>query len=568
MSDWLWRTVGSTTPKAFRIRRPLLPRARVMPVSIPGARNARRVGLERARATSVPVAEARRAVLRPGKPPGSIWVRAGLAALYRLTRHQLFPTFFSPGSLESRALMFLSEPDRKESQRILVGLAPGVLTESHESLYRVLCSANEGRVPRRFAWSSHPCADALRVRHLKRRPSFGEASRMTWYGALRWVGRRALDRDDLADGPENSRKCVALAVASAAGYRRAVELLPAWFPDGPSAKPSTKRWCSLLVMRAAIEEKRFTPETVPYLVPAVTAKLRPNDCVPLAAAFRSAVQERHEGGAVFFLAAIMTTAFRCALTNAAEETADCARHLPTWGRGAIGAEQMSVLSASLARLADATWNPWQEPVARRLQDIVRFDLEAIEQRLVALLGDARPPAFWFAFLDDAVLNASLFTLFGNTVSARIHLQRSQTPGSRGLQYRLESISRSGGDPESVWSLLERSIRGRADTVADLLRTPDPVVALGTPIWALNEGLGKIAPLALKEGRMRELSAVRALFHRQELRDRLAPFWILRKNELRSVLDALVWVGSGEPYPSEREWLEFLEVLAEEASHQC
>ena len=390
---------------------------------------------------------------------------------------------------------------------------------------------------------------------------------MTWYGALSWAGRRALARDDLIDVPANARKCVAIGVASAAGYRRAVELLPAWFPDGPPMKRAVRRWCSLLVMRAAVEEKRFIPEFLRYLVPPTTAKFRADDVLKLAAAFRSAVRERHEGGTVFLLGAVLTTAFRSALASAMEKNRSPADAFPGWGHGGIGAERVSVLSPVLERLAAAQWSPWQEPIAKQIKNAVRVDLDGVEKQLMAMLGEAAPPAFWFVYLDDALLNATLFTLFGNTLSARVHL-RVVNLSSRGLLHWMESASSGRNDTDSVWSHLEASLQGPGDAVADLLQTPDPTIVLGTPSWALNAGLGKIAPLALKDGRMKGLSAVRALLHRQELRERLEPFWILRKNEFRSVVNGLAWIGNGETHPSEPEWLEFLELLAEEALNPC
>ena len=583
MSDFLWQALGPTGIKALHAARPLVPRPRVDGVSLDLAPRARvkrgpMPSGARARARAFPGAVAKGAsefrdegfrrprTLRPESLPESLFGRAGLSSLYRVTRNQLSPVFFYPGSLESRALRFLSEPDPERSNRKLQRIGAGLLTKAHESLYRSLSSASEGRARRHLTWSRDPCADALRIRYLMSRPTASGVSEMAWYGALRWAGNRALDRNDLADVPEGARRCLALAVASAAGYRRAVELLPHWFPDGPPKEPVPRRWSALLVMRAAIEEKRFVPETVPYLVPSVTTKLRLRECVPVTAALRCAVRERHEGGTVFLLAAIMTMAFRCSLARAADGYG-FAVDLPAWGQGALSPEQVSVLSRRLPLLANRGWSPWRDPVAKRFQESLGIDLEGIDRLLIALLHDATPPSSWFLYLDDALLKAALFLLLGKTVSARLHLGGGY-PASTALNDRARIPDASRAGAEALWLLLEQSTQNRRDTVEDLLRTPDPNVILGTPIWAIENGLGKMAPLALQDGRMKGLSAVRALLQRGELRDRLAPYWILRKREVAGVIRGLLWVSSKNAYPSEEQWLEFLERLSEEALAEC
>jgi hypothetical protein len=115
------------------------------------------------------------------------------------------------------------------------------------------------------------------------------------------------------------------------------------------------------------------------------------------------------------------------------------------------------------------------------------------------------------------------------------------------------------------NFLESSPLGseRAKVYSALEGTPDPSVALGTPVWSLSDHLGDVASVFMRAGKGPALRSVRALLQRQDLKKIVRPYWLLSGRDKAGLVAAMKWAGGLEPYPDEEAWWEFLESQAQQ-----
>ena len=458
----------------------------------------------------------------------------------------------------SAFLKILTERTFEDAEVVARRLDCGSLSESHKALRRSLVDATSARSHRNVAWGEQTCVDALRLRfvgHLdwkvhEHRPPLDE---VVWIGALEWLGQRLVERGDAHRIPQRARRALAAAVASTSGYRRAFELVRACrgrktFPDR-----RTFGWTSLVALRCVFDGW-ILPDVVSFLIPpAATKKLRKRSpWLPLCLALRWAVEHRHQAGVVFLLSALMTTAFRRSLENAAVSK-DLEIELAPWGCGSLPrAESVQLVRDLTAR----GWRPWREAEAE-----TGLELSKLAALLQGVLGvESFEGAL--VFLDEHLLHAALFTLMGNTLSARVHLASSmRSPLTRPAS---DSIA-ANDDSSALWDFLERaSLGSEGDRIYTALEhTPDPNVALGTPVWAVANHLSEAAQASMRGGKSKAFRSVRSLLQRKDLLKTVEPYWLLGRRDKERLLTAMKWIGRHEPYPNEEAWWAFLESHAEQ-----
>jgi hypothetical protein len=91
--------------------------------------------------------------------------------------------------------------------------------------------------------------------------------------------------------------------------------------------------------------------------------------------------------------------------------------------------------------------------------------------------------------------------------------------------------------------------------------PDPSVALGSPFWRVEGARGALLGHLMRQGRSREVTALRHVLGRTEMDDALAPYRLLRGwQEDEMGLEALArWIAEHvRIQPTQHDWIQFIE----------
>jgi hypothetical protein len=434
------------------------------------------------------------------------------------------------------------------------------LSTMQKAFRRTLVDVSSARSPQKVLWGEEPCVDALRLRYVghidwKIAHERRSADDVVWLGALEWLGRRFAG--DGSKAPPKTRRVLATSVAASSGYRKALELLRSW-----PGKDWRFTWGSLIALRCVFDGW-MVPDVVSSLIPPrmdLVPRLRKDSpWVPLSFALRWALQHGHQAGVVFALSAILTTAFRRSLESAAEQEG-LRIGPPPWGSGALRKEQMVVFSDLLGRLCEKGWSPWKERPLKAAEEGTDLDLSELASILRRVLGGLDRFHFGLLCLDEHLLHATLFTLLGNLPSARVHLALSvRSPLKRGLAPPLK-IEHSD---RTLQRFLESSPLGseRAGVYSAIEGTPDPNVALGTPVWSFSDHLGDVASAFMRARKGPAFRSVRSLLQREDLKKAVRPYWLLSGRDKAGLVASMKWAGGLEPYPEEEAWWGFLESQA-------
>lgn len=458
-----------------------------------------------------------------------------------------------------RAFMkILSERSYEVADQVARRLDRECLPESPEALRRSLADASSARSHRNVAWGEQSCVDALRLRfveHLdwkvrEHRPALEE---VVWTGALTWLGKRVLERDGAYQIPQRARRAMAVAVAASSGYRRSFEFVRAGYGKGPLRDARSFGWTSLVALRCVFEGW-IVPDVVSHLIPPASNKRLRKDSLwlPLCLALRWAVEHRHEAGVVFLLSAMTTTAFRRRLATEAVKKGLETQFAP-WGCGSLPRIDTVTL---LRDLTAKQWRPW-----RKVEDETDIDLSGFVALLQEMLG-ADSFETVLLFFDEHLLQATLFALLGNTLSARINMASSiRSSLTRSVFYSIVEKNQAN----VLWDYLENVSLGseRARVYTALEKTPDPNVALGTPVWAVANHLSDVASVSARTGKSKAFRSVRSLLERKDLLKVAEPYWLLGRRDKERLLIAMKWIRRNEPYPKEEVWWEFLDSHAKQ-----
>ena len=224
------------------------------------------------------------------------------------------------------------------------------------------------------------------------------------------------------------------------------------------------------------------------------------------------------------------------------------------------------MQKSLRALFADGWDPWEQDEAIFVVLAAELDLRALDE----LLGDYLEvdcATLSLLYFDDSLLHAAFFALIGNAISAKSCLGSApRTPVWNLIRAELwHRVTRGDNFSQRFRTFLESCplSKERQEIYDALKRTPDPSVALGTPYWTAGENLGGIAATLVRKGKMSLLRSVRTVLQRQDLRERVEPFWILQKEDERDLLAALRWAATSETYPPLLDWFPILDGLAQE-----
>jgi hypothetical protein len=279
-------------------------------------------------------------------------------------------------------------------------------------------------------------------------------------------------------------------------------------------------------------------------------------------ALQAALEKENDGGVVLLLSAFLSAAFRASFQATLRERE--LGNVVTQGRNSPDLEL--IVWRTLGEFLADGWDPWEQEEAMFVSEGTELDLCALDE----LLGDyleVERATLSLLYFDDSLLRAALFALIGNAVSAKSCLGSAPRTSlcnliRAGLWHRV-----TGGQhfSQGFRTLVESCplSKERQEIYHALQKTPDPSLALGTPYWTAGENLGGVAATLVRTGKMSLLRSVRTVLQRQDLRERVEPFWILHKKDERDLLAALRWAATYETYPPLSDWLPILDGLAQE-----
>ena len=170
-------------------------------------------------------------------------------------------------------------------------------------------------------------------------------------------------------------------------------------------------------------------------------------------------------------------------------------------------------------------------MGKSISQSLTIDLEAIDQILDSVVGGVPQSERWHLYSNDSLLRGLLFTILGNTVSARLYLSEAGLAKHRLLLNTAPSNMGNMGNIGNVDDARARLLGVLRDALKEkylnnlfmvLPETPDPNVALGTPFWTLGRGIGSFVSAFMRGGRREELSQVRHLQQRPEIEGIVKP----------------------------------------------
>ncbi|HSB60898.1 MAG TPA: hypothetical protein VLI67_04220, partial [Vicinamibacteria bacterium] len=480
-------------------------------------------------------------------------------------------SFLGEGTPERRLLALLMEEDRAAAEAAVP--EPWSVPEARRLVERVSALVRgEGAFP--GFWGEDEVVDRLRLRALARREA---RPGVAWEGFLAWAGGAltGLAEAPRRDGegptsleealtrsvealPEAALPAACAAVASARGYRKALEAVLARLPgEAPGARAGQA--LRTTAMRLALEGG-FLPASLGWLVPghrgaALDAAGADDLWRPGLLALRGCEEHGHEGGLVHLTAALTAGHFRWGLGRVARRLKlDIA--VPRWGDPPLAGDARHSLRTGLRSLRDADlaelWgvSPWPSEWGGP-------DVPEIGRRIGGLVG-GRVDHVALILLHDRLAVAAVWALVGRSQSALAQIAAGTVePALERAREALRSGIARGTKPGLP---AHRPAAPAAETLRALLQsTPDPSVALRTPHWMLERGRGALTNRLIREGRRDEARHLRTVLDRADLRERLAPFWLLRgPADTGSVLALARWLRAHVPLPPERGWVAFME----------